>query len=72
VKYTVVIKWSDDDQTYVVFLPEWEGLLLMPCTSGKTYEEAARNGQEVLEMMIEGQQEEGKLLPQPQTYTSAD
>lgn len=66
--YTVVIKWSNENGCYVVFLPEWEELLLMPCTDGKSYAEAARNAQEVLEMMIEGQLEVGKPLPEPQTY----
>lgn len=70
--YTVVVKWSDEDQTYVVFLPEWEGLLAMPCTDGKTYAEAAQHGEEVLEGMIEMFQEDGKPLPAPDPYISVD
>lgn len=34
-------------------------------THGKTYEEAAKNGQEVIEAFIEMLQEEGKPLPEP-------
>ncbi len=70
--YTVVIKWSNENGCYVVFLPEWEGLLLMPCTDGKTYAEAAEHAQEVLESMIEEYAEEGKPLPEPQTYEGVE
>ncbi|HSI32711.1 MAG: type II toxin-antitoxin system HicB family antitoxin [Phycisphaerae bacterium] len=48
-KYTVVIQWSEEDQKYVVSLPEWDGCK----THGATYEEAARNAREVLELLIE-------------------
>ncbi len=36
-RYTIEVKWSDEDQTYVVILSEWEGRYLMPVASGKTY-----------------------------------
>lgn len=70
--YTVEIKWSDDDQTFVVFLPEWEGLLAMPCTDGKTYAEAAEHAQEVIESMVEMFQEDGKPLPEAKTYVGVE
>jgi antitoxin HicB len=66
--YTVVVKWSNENGCYVVFLPEWEGLVLQPCTDGKSYEQAAKHGRQVLEMLIKGRREEGKPLPEPQTY----
>ena len=37
-------------------------------THGNTYEEAVKNGQEVLELLIEDYQAQGKLLPQPVTF----
>ena len=57
----MVIQWSDEDQLYLVHLPEfsWQKFV----THGKSYEQAARNGREVLEMLIETFQEEGKPLP---------
>jgi antitoxin HicB len=70
--YTVVIKWSDENGCFVVFLPEWKGLVLQPVTDGATYSEAAEHAHEVLEMPIEGQQEDGKPLPEPQTYEGVD
>jgi predicted RNase H-like HicB family nuclease len=39
---------------------------MQPCTHGETYEEALKNGQEVLEMLIESCLADGELLPEPQ------
>jgi predicted RNase H-like HicB family nuclease len=63
-KYTIVIQWSYEDQSYVVFLPEFEDVM-QPCTHGDTYEEALKNAQEVLELLIETSLEDGKPLPEP-------
>ncbi|WP_422387025.1 type II toxin-antitoxin system HicB family antitoxin [Cyanobacterium aponinum] len=41
---------------------------MQPVTHGETYEEALKNGQEVLELIIEEYQEDGKILPQPKTF----
>jgi len=49
-RFTVVIQWSDDDQVYVVSLPEWGPSCK---THGATYEEAARNARELLEMLLD-------------------
>jgi predicted RNase H-like HicB family nuclease len=57
----MVIQWSDEDQLYVVTLPEFGGCK----THGSTYEEAAKNGQEVLELLSETYQAEGRPLPEP-------
>lgn len=65
-KYTIVIQWSDEDQCYVVFLPEFTHVM-QPCTHGDTYEEALKNAQEVLELLIETALEDGEALPEPQT-----
>lgn len=40
-------------------------------THGETYEEVLKNGQEVLELIIEEYQEDGKTLPQPKTFVFA-
>ena len=61
--YSMHIAWSDEDQAYLVTLPEWAGRVMQPVTHGNTYEEAAQNGHEVLEMLIEDAQQEGKSLP---------
>jgi antitoxin HicB len=65
-RYTVVIQWSDEDQVYVVSLPEWGSLAK---THGRTYEEAARNAREALELLIENHDSTGHgPLPQPKLY----
>ncbi len=65
-KYTITIQWSDEDKCYVVSLPEFTNVY-QPCTHGDTYEEAVKNAQEVLEMLIESSLENGEALPEPQT-----
>jgi antitoxin HicB len=64
-EYTIVIQWSEEDGCYVVSLPEWGELCH---THGDTYEEALKNAQEVLELLIESSLEEGKALPKPMTF----
>ena len=60
-RYSVIIQWSEEDQVYVVTLPEFG------ChTHGETYEEAAKAASEVLEMLIEG--EKGDELPTPHEF----
>ncbi|OKH39180.1 hypothetical protein NIES2101_35715 [Calothrix sp. HK-06] len=52
-KYSIVIQWSDEDKCYVVSLPDFTDVY-QPFTHGDTYEEALKNAQEVLEMLIDG------------------
>ena len=68
VRYSMTIQWSDEDQTYIVSLPEWGDLLH---THGDTYEEAVKNGQELLEGLIEARLQHGESLPQPHVYATA-
>ena len=65
-KYTIVIQWSEEDQCYVVSLPEFTDIM-QPCTHGETYEDALKNAQEVLEMLIESSLADGETLPEPKT-----
>ena len=69
--YSMVIQWSDIDQVFVVTIPEFVGLVMMPCTEGQTYEEAARSGLEVIETFLEIWQEEGRPIPEPQGLVAA-
>ncbi|MEH2048644.1 type II toxin-antitoxin system HicB family antitoxin [Nostoc sp.] len=48
--YSMVIQWSDEDNCYLVHLPEfpWQQFH----THGKSYEEAAKHGQEVIESRV--------------------
>jgi predicted RNase H-like HicB family nuclease len=60
--YSMVIQWSDEDQTFVVSIPEFGP---HSKTHGASYEEAAKNGQEVLELLIDTYKAEGWELPEP-------
>jgi antitoxin HicB len=63
-KYTIVIQSSDEDEFYVVSFPEWGEFCH---THGDTYEEALKNAQEVLELLIETSTEDDEPLPKPIT-----
>jgi predicted RNase H-like HicB family nuclease len=69
--YSIVIEWSEDDQAYVVLLPEWQDRLYQPVTDGATIEEAARKGQAVLETLIEQAQQYGEPLPKPRVFAAS-
>ncbi|MHC5594825.1 MAG: type II toxin-antitoxin system HicB family antitoxin [Nostoc sp.] len=60
--YTIIIQWSAEDECFVVSLPEWGEFCH---THGETYEEALKNAQEVLEMLIESSLADGETLPEP-------
>ena len=65
--YSMVIVWSDEDQAFLVHLPEWERgeSVFGPVTHAETYEEAAKNGQEALASLIASWQDLGWELPAP-------
>lgn len=69
-RYSIVIEWSDEDQTYVVLLPEWKERVYQPVTDGPTYEDAARKGHAVLETLIEQAQQYGEQLPAPRIFAA--
>jgi predicted RNase H-like HicB family nuclease len=64
-RYSMVIEWSDDDQVYVVSLPEWGNLVH---THGSTYEEALQRGKELIAELIACRQERGESLPRPRVF----
>lgn len=65
-KYRVNLVWSEVDGAYLVELPEFATEIQRYFTDGDTYEEALKNAQEVLELLIESYQAEKRPLPQPQ------
>lgn len=66
-KYTVVIQWSDEDDCFVVLLPDFTDVM-QPVTHGDTYELALQNAREALELLVESSLAEGKQLPEPKTF----
>ncbi len=59
----MVIQWSENDQCYLVGLPDFPGQEWR--THGDTYIEAVNNGVAVLELLIEDYQLSGEPLPIP-------
>ncbi len=67
----MIIQWSDEDQLFLVTIPEFGDRVLMPSTHGKTREEAIRSGEEVIEMYLEAWQTEDESIPEPSTLQIA-
>ncbi len=63
--YSILIQWSEEDQCYVVSIPEFSDYY-QPVTHGETYEEALKNAQEVLEILLQ----DDASLPAPNFYTA--
>jgi antitoxin HicB len=66
-RYSMVIEWSDEDQVFVVSLPEWGDLIH---THGATCEEAVLRGRELIEGLVATRRESGEPLPNPRTFAS--
>jgi antitoxin HicB len=66
--YSMLIEWSEEDQVFVVSLPEWGDLVH---THGLTYEEALQRGKELIEGLIAVRQESGEPLPRPRVFAGA-
>jgi predicted RNase H-like HicB family nuclease len=69
-RYSMLIEWSEEDQAYLVTLPEWADRVVMPATHGSTYSEAVQHGQEVLEMLVNSAKQYGEPLPQPKIHAA--
>jgi predicted RNase H-like HicB family nuclease len=70
--YSMVIEWSEEDQAYLVTLPEWADRVLMPVTHGDTYNEAVQRGQEVLKMLIDSAEATSEPLPPPKFFAATE
>nr|VFK68207.1 MAG: Predicted nuclease of the RNAse H fold, HicB family [Candidatus Kentron sp. UNK]VFK72987.1 MAG: Predicted nuclease of the RNAse H fold, HicB family [Candidatus Kentron sp. UNK] len=60
-QYSILIRWSDEDRSYVASLPEFGPYAH---THGQTHEEALKNAKEVLALLME----DTFPLPIPATY----
>jgi len=67
-RYSMIIEWSDEDGVYVVTLPEFPNCH----THGSTREEALKNGQEVLELLIDSNEDWESPLPTPKLFYIAE
>ena len=62
-KYQITIAWSQEDECYLAYLPDFVDEIMQPVTHGDTYQSALQNGLDVMEELILQFQAEGKSLP---------
>lgn len=70
-RYSMIVQWSDEDGLFLVTIPEFCDRVVMPCTHGKTREEAIHKGEEVIEIYLEAWEAEGESIPEPRTLQIA-
>lgn len=70
-RYSMNVQWSEADQLFLVTIPEFADLVVMPCTHSETREQAIHNGEEVIEMYLEAWQMEGESIPEPKILQAA-
>ena len=61
VKFEIIIYWSDEDMAFIAEIPELAGC----AADGKTYEEALKNVEVIINEWIETAKELGRSIPQP-------
>jgi predicted RNase H-like HicB family nuclease len=64
--YSMHIQWSNEDQAYIVTIPELPGCR----THGETYEEAVKQGQDAIESWVTVARELGRNVPPPDTVAA--
>jgi predicted RNase H-like HicB family nuclease len=62
-KYQITIAWSQEDECYLAYLPDFANEMMQPVSHGDTYQQALQSGLEVMEELILHLQAEGKPLP---------
>ena len=60
-RYEIIIFWSDEDQAFIVEVPELPGCM----ADGATHEQAVANVEVVVRESIETAKELGRPIPEP-------
>ena len=60
-KYELIVYWSQEDEAFIVEVPELAGCM----ADGETYEQAVNNAQKVIKEWVETAKEIGKPIPEP-------
>lgn len=66
-KYQMIIYWSEEDDCFLVEVPELPGCM----ADGKTPEEAVKEAQIVIDMWIESAIADGEPIPEPRGKITA-
>ena len=64
VRYSMLIEWSDEDDTYIVTVPELPGCI----THGATYADAVRQGEDAIVTWLETARAWGDPIPPPRVF----
>jgi antitoxin HicB len=64
-KYQMAIKWSEEDNCFLVDFPDFSGQKWR--SHGETYEEAVERGIEALESLVMAYEASREPLPEPST-----
>lgn len=59
--YSMIVSWSEEDQCYLVSVPDLPGCM----AGGTTPDEAVANAKEVIAEWIETAKELGRAIPEP-------
>jgi predicted RNase H-like HicB family nuclease len=60
-RYELIIYWSKEDDTFVIEVPELPGCM----ADGKTYAEAVKNAEEIIDEWIDTARKLGRSIPEP-------
>lgn len=60
-KYSMIVSWSNDDNCYIVSVPDLPGCM----ADGETPEKAVENAQVIIAEWIETAQILGRKIPEP-------
>lgn len=61
IRYEVIIYWSEEDESFIVEVPELSGCM----ADGATYQEAIANAEIAIQEWIETARELGRPIPEP-------
>ena len=61
IRYEMIVYWSEEDNAYIVEVPELPGCM----ADGQTYQEAIANAEAVIQEWLQTAQELGRLIPVP-------
>ncbi|MCA2683813.1 MAG: type II toxin-antitoxin system HicB family antitoxin [Microcystis sp. M038S2] len=61
IRYELIIYWSEEDQAFIVEVPELAGCM----ADGETYQEAVQNAELVIQEWIETAKQLERVIPEP-------
>ncbi|MCD8131964.1 MAG: type II toxin-antitoxin system HicB family antitoxin [Lachnospiraceae bacterium] len=64
-RYSMIVSWSEEDQCYIVSVPDLPGCM----SDGKTPQEAVENAQIIISEWIETAGLLGREIPEPTHYS---